>query len=323
MSRQPRLSIEPALAPVAEPPPPAVERSAPAAVIKAPVMARRAAAEYAPVAAALHSWQMDQRSWPLLARLGRIHLPDRRAHRGRLRPAVERHRGGLRARSGWPRDEGAFATRDTRSGITLNWPVDGGGPLAGGIVGPAGLRPKPELCRLSRFLAFAAISTDWRGWPRCAATNSSGAPPAPQALSAATSFRQVPRRMRRMKILPPNDVAAHDIAMPELPVLKNCTLKICPPKSCFKKPCTERTLPPGRFTSGKRLTAEAPPIADVPGDPGAVTPPARSPEPTASETSHPTDLETHVETPVGNAQRGNAEERFAVPPDPETPNRRR
>ena len=44
----------------------------------------------------------------------------------------------------------AVATRDTWSGITVNWPVDGDGRLTVGIVRTADLRPQPQFCRLSR-----------------------------------------------------------------------------------------------------------------------------------------------------------------------------
>ena len=111
------LVDEPALAPVAEPPPPAVERSAPAAGHQGAVMARRAAAEYAPVAAALAMrgrWIMRS---PLLARLGRIHPPDRRAH---LAAGFGRLWSDIAAAFGLDPDGRvmkAFATRDTWSGI--------------------------------------------------------------------------------------------------------------------------------------------------------------------------------------------------------------
>ena len=144
-------------------------------------MARPAGAEYAAASAALHVADGCRR--PLLARLRRIHPPDRRAHRGGLRPAVERHR---RQRSGsipQGRVLKAVATRDTWSGITLNWPVDGGEPLAGGIVGLADVRSARGILPAIAASGSAAISTAWRGLPRCAAMNCS-AIRRPQALSA-------------------------------------------------------------------------------------------------------------------------------------------
>ena len=65
---------------------------------------------------------------PPLARLQRIQPPDRRPDRGRLRSALERHRRNLRAGSRRPRAQ-AIATRNTWTGITLNWPIDGGSRL--------------------------------------------------------------------------------------------------------------------------------------------------------------------------------------------------
>ncbi len=65
---------------------------------------RRAVAAPTPASAALHV--ADGCRWPLRARLRRIHPPDRHAHRRRLRPAMERNRRDLRARSGGPRRQG-------------------------------------------------------------------------------------------------------------------------------------------------------------------------------------------------------------------------
>ena len=65
---------------------------------------------------------------PLLARLRRIHPPDRRAHRrgfGRLWSEIA-ETFGLDPEG---RVAKAVATRDTWSGVTLNWPVDGGARL--------------------------------------------------------------------------------------------------------------------------------------------------------------------------------------------------
>ena len=73
------------------------------------------------------TWQMDREGRFTLGMRG-IHPPDRSAHRRPLRPAMARDR----------RDPGldpegrvmqAVATRETWSGITLDWPVDGGDQL--------------------------------------------------------------------------------------------------------------------------------------------------------------------------------------------------
>ena len=124
----------------------------------------------AAASAALHVADGCRR--PLLARLGRIHPPDRRPYRRQLRPAVERDRRSVRARSGRARSEKAFATRDTWSGITLNWPVDGGERL------PVELSGLPMFDRARNFAGYRGfgVCRDLEAWPgstRCAALNSS------------------------------------------------------------------------------------------------------------------------------------------------------
>ncbi len=285
------LVDEPALAPVAEPPPPAVERSAPAAVIKAPSWldeplpnTRRLPLRF--------MWQMDHE--------GRFSLGSDEFTRligARTAAGFGRLWSDIAAAFGLDPDGRvmkAFATRDTWSGITLNWPVDGGGRL------PVELSGLPVFDQNRSFAGYRGfgVCRDLDGLARLAALRRYeffGAPPAPQALSADI-VQAGPAPDAPDEDLPPNDVAAHDIAMPELPVQELHTEDL-PAQILLQETLPERTLPPEDLPL-ENLTAEAPPIADVPGDPGAVTPPAESPEPTASETSHQPDLETPVETPV-------------------------
>ena len=62
----------------------------------------------------------------------------------------------------------ALATRDTWSGITLNWPVDGGGRLPVELSGLPIFDTTAILPAIA-VLASAAISTALRAWPRCGA----------------------------------------------------------------------------------------------------------------------------------------------------------
>ena len=92
----------------------------------------------------------DGRERTLHARLRRVHRGDRPAHRDHARPAVGRHQRRARARPGGPgrprggdarhleRHHGVVAGRRQRR------------PAQGRAVGPADLRPQPQLPRLSR-----------------------------------------------------------------------------------------------------------------------------------------------------------------------------
>ena len=115
-------------------------------------------------------------------------------------------------------------------------------------------------------LAFAAISTAWRGSPPCAAMNSSveRRPAAPEPL-AADIVRQ----------------ACPGFARAELP---RPSLRPVRGRRAQEKPSQES------------LTAEDPAHADFVIE-TSVASPAELPEPTAHETSHPTDLDKAVETP--------------------------
>jgi len=111
----------------------------------------------------------------------RIRPPDRRPYRRGLRTAVERNRQAVRARS-----RPTLRQRDRRAQyldrVTLNWP-----PMAATecrwSCRIADLRPRGEFCRAIEASGFAAISTAWRGLPRCAATNSSAIRRHPTAFS--------------------------------------------------------------------------------------------------------------------------------------------
>ena len=136
-------------------------------------IARRAVASPSPSPAALHV--ADGCRGPLLARLRRIHPPDRRAHRRGLRPVVERDRRGIRARSRRPRAQAVASHATPGAASPLNWPVDGGGRLPVELVGPAGL----TIARaISPAIAGFGVCRDLDGLTglrRCAASNSSAA----------------------------------------------------------------------------------------------------------------------------------------------------
>ena len=120
---------------------------------------------------------------PLLARVGGIHPPDRRAHRRRLRTAVERHRRGALGLDPDGRVAKAVATGSTWSGITLDWPVDGGGRLP---VELAGLPIYDHTGKLAGYRGFG-VCRDLDALTRLAAQRRYelvNVPPAPQPLSA-------------------------------------------------------------------------------------------------------------------------------------------
>ena len=106
------------------------------------------------------------------------------AHRRRLRPAVERDR---RKRSGsipTAASLKAVATRETWTGITLNWPVDGGGRLPVELAGLADLRSRPAILPAIGVSAFAAISMRLTRLAALRRHEFFSDPPAPQTLSA-------------------------------------------------------------------------------------------------------------------------------------------
>lgn len=202
----------------------------------------------------------------------------------------------------------AFATRDTWSGITLNWPVDGGGRL------PVELSGLPVFDRARSFAGYRGfgVCRDLDGLARLAALRRYeffGAPLAPQALSADV-VQAGPAADAPGEDLPAKDASADDVpaqellaqnaiedsleeplqeTLPEEALLQETLL----PADSSQEDVFQETLPQ------ETLTAEQPPAADVPGESDVASAQlAESPEPTASETSHQTDLEPPVETPV-------------------------
>ena len=140
--------------------------------------------------------------------------PDRRAHRRGLRPAVARHRRNFRARSRG-RVLKAFATHDTWSGITLDWPVDGGDRL------PVELSGLPVFDRARNFAGYRGfgVCRDLDALARLAALRRYEFfnPPAPQPLSA--------------------DIVPPEIAAQNAPVRRRCRFcrhRLNYPHHCFR-----------------------------------------------------------------------------------------
>ncbi len=286
------VADEPAAAPVDEPvavaespPPPAAEISAPTPA-PAPVKAPSWLDEPLPNTRRLplrFMWQMDHESRFSLGsdEFARLIGARTAAGFGRLWSDIA-------AAFGLDPDGRvmkAFATRDTWSGITLNWPVDGGGRL------PVELSGLPIFDRARGFAGYRGfgVCRDLDGLARLAALRRYeffGATLAPQALSAdVVQAGPAPDA-------PGEDVPAKGASADDMPVQELLA------EDSLQETLPEETLPREDLPQ-ETLTAGPPPAADVPGDPGvASAPPAKLPEPTASETSHQTDLETPVETPV-------------------------
>jgi PAS domain S-box-containing protein len=164
----------------------------------------------------------------------------------------------------------AFATHQTWSGITLNWPVDGGSTL------PVELSGLPIFDRARNFAGYRGfgVCRDLDGLARLAALRRYeffGGAPAPT-----------------MPEPPPADIVqagpAPDSVGAELPV---------------QAPPAEGS-PQEQEKSQERATAEDSAAADFVIETG-VAPPTELPEPIAHETSHPTELDNAVEPPVETA----------------------
>ena len=145
----------------------------------------------------------------------------------------------------------AFATRATWSGITLNWPVDGGGRL------PVELSGVPIFDDARNFAGYRGfgVCRDLDGLSRLAALRRQelshnelwsqelfGGPPAPQPLSADI-----------MQAGPADDSPAGDSAAQDQPAdhlsqqnshKKSCPKKNCAKKNCPKKNCRQKARPP-------------------------------------------------------------------------------
>lgn len=165
----------------------------------------------------------------------------------------------------------AFATHQTWSGITLNWPVDGGGAL------PVELSGLPIFDRARNFAGYRGfgVCRDLDGLARLAALRRYeffGGAPAPTAPEP-----------------PPADIVeagpAPDSVGAELPVQA--------------PPAQDLSIkgPPQEKPSIEHPTAEDSAEADFVIE-TSVASPAELPEPIDSETSHPTDLDKAVDPPV-------------------------
>jgi PAS domain S-box-containing protein len=161
----------------------------------------------------------------------------------------------------------AIATRDTLSGITLNWPVDGGGRL------PVELSGLPIFDHARNFAGY-------RGFGVCRDLDS---------LARLTALRRyeffsgpsVPASAGKVQTDPAEDVPAP--GNQEAPPLAPCE-----EEGPQEKPQQDLSEP----------VAEVPAAAELPTE-SSVTSPATAelPEPIPSETSHQTDLEPIVDTP--------------------------
>ena len=163
----------------------------------------------------------------------------------------------------------AFATRRTWSGITLNWPVDGGGSL------PVELSGLPIFDRQSNFAGYRGfgVCRDLEGLARLAVLRRHeffGGAPAPAA---------------------PEPRAADIVQAGPAPDSLSAGLPAQEPSA---------TGAPQEMPPQENLTAEDSAHADFVVE-TRVASPAELPEPTASETSHPTDLDNAVEPPVDTA----------------------
>lgn len=178
----------------------------------------------------------------------------------------------------------AFATHQTWSGITLNWPVDGGGAL------PVELSGLPIFDRARNFAGYRGfgVCRDLDGLARLAALRryeffgGAPAPVAPQP-PAADIVQGGPAPDSAGAELPVQDVTGHDSTVQEL-AAHHLTINGPP----------QETPPQDNFAAEDSVAADF--IIET-----SVASPAELPEPIAQETSHPTDLDNAVEPPVETA----------------------
>ncbi|MBR1225310.1 PAS domain S-box protein [Bradyrhizobium sp. AUGA SZCCT0176] len=169
----------------------------------------------------------------------------------------------------------AFATRQTWSGITLNWPVDGGARL------PVELSGLPIFDRARHFAGFRGfgVCRDLDGLARLAALRRYeffGGAPAPIAPEphSADIVQAGPASDSVGPELPAQDPSAEDApqeALPQENFSENVTAQP-----------TAADDPPAEFVI--ETSVASPPVTELP-------------EPIASEISHPTDLDAAVEPP--------------------------
>jgi PAS domain S-box-containing protein len=181
----------------------------------------------------------------------------------------------------------AVATRDTWSGITLNWPVDGGDRL------PVELSGLPMFDRARNFAGYRGfgVCRDLDGLARLAAMRRYelfSDPPAPQALSAGMVAADP-------AAYPAKDSAATEIPVAESPI-EDSSVEDLSDEDLAAEDLSADSLAEDMFVQD--LPAEALPAETLPAASSVVS--TSIPDPSAAmafETSHPTDLETSVEPP--------------------------
>jgi PAS domain S-box-containing protein len=176
----------------------------------------------------------------------------------------------------------AVATHDTWSGITLNWPVDGGDRL------PVELSGLPMFDRARNFAGYRGfgVCRDLDGLARLAALRRYelfSDPPPPQALSAGIVAADPAAD-------PARDSAATEIPVAESPI-EDSSVEGFSAEDLAAEHLSADSLTEDLFVED--LPAEALPVASSVASSSIPDPTA----PMAFETSHQTDLETSVETP--------------------------
>ena len=182
----------------------------------------------------------------------------------------------------------AVATRDTWSGITLNWPVDGGDPL------PVELSGLPMFDRARNFSGYRGfgVCRDLDGLARLAALRRYelfSDPPAPQALSA-NIVAAAPADLAR-------DKAATEIAVAESPI-EDSSVEDLSDEDLAAEDLSADSLAEDMFVQDLPVEAEALPAESIVTSSSVAS--SSIPDPSiamAFETSHLTDLETSVEPP--------------------------
>ena len=184
----------------------------------------------------------------------------------------------------------AVATHDTWSGITLNWPVDGGDRL------PVELSGLPMFDRARNFAGYRGfgVCRDLDGLARLAALRRYelfSDPPAPQALSAGIVAADPAADLAR-------DKAAAEIPVAESPIEDSSVEEFSAEdaEDLAAEDLSADSLTEDLFVED--LPAEALPAeSSVTSSSVASSSIADPSAPMAFETSHPTDLETSVEPP--------------------------
>ncbi len=174
----------------------------------------------------------------------------------------------------------AVATRDTWSGITLNWPVDGGGRL------PVELSGLPMFDRARNFAGYRGfgVCRDLDGLARLAALRRFElfSEPPPQALSAGIVAAD-----------PASDRAATESAAEDLPVAES-PAEDSSVEDLSVEDLSVEDLPADLLAED--LFVEDSPVEDLPAESSVASSSVPDPfAPMAFETSHQTDLETSVE----------------------------